>query len=447
MEIVYCDVLVIGGGSAGARAVTAAQQYPVKVVLALKGQAGKSGASTFKVTEAAGYGAADGRRVPGDSPKIHYEDIIKAGRGMCIPEVAEVLTRKAPETIAELEKIGVRFEREGDQYLITQGCFGSIPRNYTIKGHGSRIVESLAGQFKDEALTICDCMVTDLLVDEHRCLGAAAIDLQGRTIIIYAKSTVLSAGGGGNLFTHSLNPWDITGDSYAIGFRGGAKLMNMEFMQIGCGILYPGFSILNSWIWSIDPEVYDARGKNIFSGVLPPGVSEKDVFNAKASHYPFSSESLSRYIEIAVQKAIVKGNQGPHGGIYLDARKALAGKTKQGFQLFEDMWRITNEWYLSRGIDLSAAPIEIADFAHAINGGLIIDPEARTAIEGLYAAGEAAGGPHGADRLGGNMLVTCVVFGKIAGTNAALHALNTAAPSAGNHGPADRLLKRYRDIF
>ncbi|QQO08431.1 FAD-binding protein [Breznakiella homolactica] len=448
METLFCDVLVVGGGSAGARAVAAAQEYPVTVVLAMKGRIGSSGASTFRVTEAAGYGAADGRRVAADSPKVHFEDIMTASRGMCIPEVAKTLAEKAPETIGELESFGVHFEREDGTYLITQGCFGSIPRNYNLKGHGTQLVESLARHFKKESLTICeDCMITELLVADNRCCGAAGVFGDGRKITIHAKSVVLTSGGAGGLFKYSLNPGDVTGDSYALGFRAGAELMNMEFMQVGCGILHPGFSILNSWIWSLHPDAYDAGHRDIFSGQLPEGVTKEAVMDAKASHYPFSSESLSKYVEVSIQKAIAEGHQGKHGGVYLDVREAMArSKGRKGFQLFEDMWKLTNEWYLSRGIDVMAGPIEIADFAHAINGGVRINPRAESTVSGLYAAGEAASGPHGADRLGGNMLVTCMVFGKIAGTNAAENALEKNGTDPVTDSLSDGIFKQQETL-
>jgi len=110
-----------------------------------------------------------------------------------------------------------------------------------------------------------------------------------------------------------------------------------------------------------------------------------------------------------------------HGGVFLDLRDAgFTGPSQSGSStLFRDMWKITDQWLRSRGLDYHHQPLEIACFAHAINGGLRIDERAQSTIQGLLAAGETAGGPHGADRLGGNMLVTCMVFGAIAGLNAA----------------------------
>jgi len=430
MREVICDVLVIGAGAAGARAVFAAQQHPgIHVALAVKGKLGKSGASTFWVTEAAGYGAADGRRNTSDNPNTHYQDILLAARGMCDADVARTLTEHAPDSVRELTKYGVTFERQDGDYLITQGCYASTPRNYNLRRHGSQIVDALYRHFDTDRLTMLeDTMIVKLIVRSGRCVGAVGVTSEGEYIVINAKATVLTSGGAGQLFRFALNPNEITGDSYALGYEAGAELMNMEFMQTGCGILHPRFLILNSWIWSLYPKLTDMLGESVIAPVLPKGVTEKQIMDAKSTHYPFGSRTLSRYLEIGMQKAIAAGRVGPNGGVFLDARDAFTAGHSSGLQLFDDMWRLTNNWYLSQGIDVANQVIEVACFAHAINGGLRIDSNAYTNVPALFAAGEAASGPHGADRLGGNMLPACVVFGSIAGKEAAELAMRTEQP-------------------
>ena len=174
--------------------------------------------------------------------------------------------------------------------------------------------------------------------------------------------------------------------------------------------------------WSVHPKVTDRFGSPVFPEVFPDGITLTEAMDLKSTHYPFSMESPSRNIEIWMQRAIAEGRGCAHGGVMMDAASALKNRQAGRLQLFEDMWRLTNAWFLSRGIRPEEAPMEIACFAHAINGGLKIDPKAKTSVPGLYAAGEASAGPHGADRLGGNMLVTCTVFGKIAGQEAAAEA-------------------------
>ena len=419
----YCDVLVIGAGVAGMRAAVAAQDSGARVILAVKGTIGASGASCYTVTEASGFGVADGRRCAEDSPDVHYADVMRAGHGMCDPEVVRTLVDEALGTVRELEAFGVEFEKENGDYLVSQGCFGSLPRNYNLRDHGTKIVRALRQALNGNTQILENVMVTELLVQKGRCTGAVALTPEGDVTVIRAGAVILAGGGAGRLFRYSLNPKEMTGDSYALGYLAGAELMNMEFMQVGMGVLAPGTSILNSWIWSLHPEVTDRSGASVFPAVFPDGVSCEAAMDAKSVHYPFSSESPSKNIELAIQRTIAEGRGLEHGGVRLDARNALRSGQRKELQLFDDMWRLTNSWFLSRGIDAEHAPMEIACFAHAINGGLKIDKAARTTLPGLYAAGEASTGPHGADRLGGNMLVTCVVFGRIAGENAAKEAL------------------------
>lgn len=430
-KMLFCDVLVIGGGAAGMRAAAAAQQKGAGVILAVKGKIGACGASAYTVTEASGYGAADGRLCPQDGPDRHYEDIMRAGRGMCDEEAVRTLVEKAPGTIAELEALGVTFEKRDGNYLISQGCFGSLPRNYNLRGHGTKIIRGLRAVLDERTTVLENVMITDLFTEKGRCVGAKALSREGETTRIFAGAVVMAGGGAGSLFRFALNPPEMTGDSYALGYLAGARLMNMEFMQVGMGILAPGKSILNSWLWSLHPKVTDKNGNSVFPEAFPDGVTVREAMDAKAVHYPFSSGSSSKHIEISMQKAIAAGLGCGHGGLLMDVRPALNGdkdrESRSGqekLQLFEDMWKLTNDWYLSRGIDVRNEPVEIACFAHAINGGLKIDARARTSLPGLYAAGEAAGGPHGANRLGGNMLVTCVVYGRIAGECAAAEALS-----------------------
>lgn len=428
MEIISTDVLVIGGGCAGMQAVVSAQKQGASVLQVLKRNSAHTGSSSYLVTEASGYGMADGFRDATDSPQVHYQDIMLAARSMADPNLARLLVENAPSTKTWLESIGVSFEKHDGMYLVTQGCYGSKPRNYTLRGHGTKIIDALRNQERPDYVSqIKDCMITDLIIEDGICHGAIGIQGDRTKILIQAKAVVLCAGGAGGIFSTSMNPRDITGDGYAMGYRSGAELMNMEFMQFGCGVAWPGFSILNSWIWSLHPTLRNRYGENVFTGILPEGITENEVMDRKSTHFPFSSDNISKYIEIAIQKARMLKATGEHDGVMLDVSniQRTMRKTNQ-LQLFEDMWNISNQWYLSRGIDVSAGPMEISCFAHAVNGGLVIDSSAKTTIEGLYAAGEVAAGPHGADRLGGNMLPTCIVFGNIAGKEAAMYAIEKA---------------------
>lgn len=152
-------------------------------------------------------------------------------------------------------------------------------------------------------------MVADLLVEDNRCTGAVALDRDGNVTIIHSGSVIMTAGGAGRLFRFALNPEEMTGDSYALGYLAGAKLMNNEFMQVGMGVMAPGNSILNSWIWSVHPEVTDRDGNPVFPKVSADGVTIEEAMDAKSVHYPFICESPSKNIEIAIQRSMLRKNR------------------------------------------------------------------------------------------------------------------------------------------
>jgi succinate dehydrogenase/fumarate reductase flavoprotein subunit len=425
------DVLVIGGGGAAARAALEAHKEGARVAMVVKGTFGESGASVYQVTEMGAYNVADGVVDPKDSPDRHYEDIVRAAMGMCDRRLARVLVDDAIKTIPDLEALGVWFEREKDRYLAYKACFSTHPRSHVIKGHGKPIVNALKGEIEKRDIAVYDNMlVTDLLVADGRCVGAVGLDRGGELAMFRARAVILGAGGAGQLFKKNLNPSDITGDGYAIAFRAGADLINMEFMQAGVGVVSPILSLLNAWMWHFQPDLYNRDGAPFLSKYLPGGITPAVAMDTRAGHYPFSTIDESKYVDIAIHKEILEGRGTENLGIYLDLRgmdEANLPDTPEG-QDTRRMWRLTNEYLRERNVDLREKPIEVACYGHAINGGVVIDESAQSTLPGLYAAGEVAGGPHGANRLGGNMLVTCQVFGARAGKFAAMDSKSRAMP-------------------
>jgi len=198
-------------------------------------------------------------------------------------------------------------------------------------------------------------------------------------------------------------------------YRAGAELVNMEFLQMGFGTVNP-VSELNRIVWLLHPQVYNEDKEQFLKKHLPSNLRVEKCMDCRATHYPFSTRAISKYIDIAITKEHSKT-----GPVYLDL-------TKVGEDTIASVPNssVTYEWFASHGINLRKEPVEIAIYAHALNGGIRIDEWGNSSIQGLYAAGETAGGPHGADRLGGNMLVTCQVFGKRAGKRAAEEAKKRA---------------------
>jgi succinate dehydrogenase/fumarate reductase flavoprotein subunit len=419
---VSSDVLVIGGGSAASRAALEAKKAGAEVLMVMKGEYGKCGTSAFRVAELAGFNVADGQIDSRDNPDEHLKDVLVAGLGMCDQKLARILVDDALRTVPDLEELGVRFEREGSRYLTTTGCFATRPRMHIIKDHAVPIVQALKRGIEKLGVTVLEnVMIIRLIVQAGICVGAVGIDRAGELYQFRAKAVVLGAGGAGQLFAMNLNPPDITGDGYALGLDAGAELINMEYMQAGFGLVWPVKMTFNSWNLVLRPKLSNSLGREFLHLYLPKGVSQDACYDDRMRHYPFSTRDRSCFMDIAVKKEIESGRGTEHRGVFLDYRSAekkdiQANPSAAGAM---KLWDIFRKYLLQRGHDPGEKLLQISCFGHAINGGLKIDEWARTTVKGLWAAGECAGGPHGADRLGGNMLLTCQVFGTRAGKSAA----------------------------
>ncbi len=433
MRRIQTEVLVIGGGGMAGRAAIEAGRQGARVTLVMKGEFGRSGTSAAKVAEAAGYNVADGVVDPADSPAEHLRDILAAAAGTCDERLARIVAEEAPASLRELERLGIPFHMDGDRYLEVVGCFASRPRMHIIPGHAEPIVAAQKRELQDGGVPINEqIMITSLVVEGGSCVGAVGLDAQGALIVFEAAATILGTGGAGKLFLHNLNPADITGDGYALGYRAGAELVNMEFMQAGPGIVHPVHNTLNAWLLALYPRLTNARGEEYLERYLPPDWSARQCLDARSRHYPFSVYDGSHYFDIAIQKELAAGRGTARHGVHLDlsrTRPEDIPDTPRGREA-RRLYCITREWIQkNHGLDIAEQPIEIACFGHAVNGGLRIEPTAETTLPGLFAGGETAGGPHGADRLGGNMNLTCQVFGKRAGRAAAQRARDRAVPS------------------
>lgn len=433
LHTVSTDVLVIGGGGMAGRAAIEASRCGARVSMVMKGEFGKSGTSAAKVAEAAGYNVADGLVDPEDNPEEHYKDIVAAAAGTCDERLARIVAEDAPETLRELEQMGVPFHMDGSRYLEVVGCFATRPRMHIIPGHAEPIVAAQRREILGMGVPIHEhTMITSMLVQDGTCVGATALNATGEMIVFQAGATVLGTGGAGKLFLHNLNPPDITGDGYALGYRAGAELVNMEFMQAGPSIVHPVHNTLNAWLLALAPRLTNAKGDEFLERYLPPSWSVGRCLDARSTHYPFSVYDGSQYFDIAIQKELTEGRGTAHGGVFLDlsgSRPEDLPDTPRGRDV-RRLYGITRDYIRKNyGVDIAQQPIEVACIGHAINGGLRIEPTGESALPGLFAGGESAGGPHGADRLGGNMNLTCQVFGRRAGRSAAQRARERGIPS------------------
>lgn len=416
------DVLVIGGGGAGARAALEARKLGAEVLLVVKGSfeaigtrgagATASAISEFGVLATPGWAGplTEGEMLVSHRFHISLEQdfvgIIQLGLGMTDPKLAQIIVEEAVKTRTALLKWGASLGKWG------------------VASHGVPIKQALARQIKRANVSVQDkTMIVDLLVHDGECVGAIGInETNGDILVFKAGATIVATGGDANLFMLNLNPPCTTGDGYAMGYRAGAELTNLEFKQIFLGTVYPTKNML---LRSLVPYVKltNVKGEEFLKNYLPEEASPEECLMQRQSHNPFSTrDSLSRYVDIAIIGEVEAGRGTDHNGIYLDRSDPRSP-------------RLTiprREFWLYRGIDFDKGPVEIGVCHHSSLGGFRINEHAQTTLPRLYAVGEAAAGPHGADRMGGHMLLASQVFGARAGRHAAAHAKGLRLPDIDN---------------
>jgi len=413
-KVLETDVLVIGGGGAAARAALEADERGAKVTMILKGVLGESGSTASHWSPAGYFQAAIGHADASDNPDLHFLDIINGALGLADEKLARIVAEEAPKRFFDLVRWGVPFEKIGEKFVQKLGCYSTRPRMCITKDHGSQIMAALKDVIEDrKGIDVMEkTMATSLLKHKETCVGATCIDEKGDFLVLKAKSTILATGGAnGQLFLLSLMAPDTSGDGYAMAFHAGAELVNMEFFQTGFGLVYPKKTLLLPWgFWNSYPKICNAVGETFIEKYLPEEVELKKCLDLRSLSYPFTSRNDSKYVDVAIYQEILAGRGTDHLGVYADFRE-LPEETL----MKDEGGRRNIEFFESHGINLTKDVIEVSTFAQSSNGGLRINEKAETTLRGLYAAGEAAGGPHGAERLGGNMLATCQVFGARAG--------------------------------
>jgi fumarate reductase (CoM/CoB) subunit A len=416
-DTVECHVLVIGSGGAGVRAAVEAGEYG-DTVLVSKSLAGKGGCTPMAE---GGYNAA---LRESDSCVLHKEDTIRGGAYLNDQELVDILVSEAPERFLELVSWGAVFDRT-DAGEWSQRSFGGqkIARTcYAGDRTGHEMMMTLLERLRAGNVTVLqEVSVIDLLRREGRVVGAVALDRNGGLMALQADSTIIATGGAARIYDISTNSATGTGDGFALGYRAGAELIDMEMVQFHpTGAVYP----------------YDARGRLVTEAVRGEGGV---LLNSKGERFmerydPERMELSTRdVVARSIAREIAEGRGTPRGGVWLDV-------THLPPEQIEEKLPLMLEQFLAFGIDIRKEKMEVSPTAHHFMGGLRITPSCETTIPGLYACGEAAGGVHGANRLGGNSLAETQVFGKRAGEAAG------KAPSRGIRIDT-RHLERYRRMM
>jgi succinate dehydrogenase / fumarate reductase, flavoprotein subunit len=395
-------VLVIGTGAAGLRAAIELVEHGVQVLCV--GKRRRDDAHT--VLASGGINAALATMDPEDSWEQHAADTLRESYWLADPRAVELLCREAPNAIGDLVRYGAQFAREDDGRL-SQRYFGAhrwrrtcFAGDYT----GREIQRTLVRRAAEVGVAMRDDVyVTRLLVHEGRVFGAYGFDVEdGSRSLIVADAVVLAAGGHTRIWRRSSSRRDEnTGDAMRLAAGAGCRLRDMEFVQFHpTGMVFPEESA-----GTLVTEAVRGEG-----GILRNAAGERFMERYDPERLELSTRdrvALANYTEIA------EGRGTEHDGVLLDIshldRDLVLRRLPRMYRQFIDLAML----------DITSTPMEVAPTAHYSMGGVWVDPETHaTDIEGLYAVGECASGVHGANRLGGNSLAECVVFGRIVGAEA-----------------------------
>ena len=425
--VIESDVLVMGSGGAGCRAAIEASRQNAQVVLVTKGLLGRCGATSMSTTS---YNAAFGHTDCEDSPLVHFKDTVVGGSFLNDQELAYILAHDAPQRMMDLEGFGAIFMRKGSKFFQIHNPGSTYSRVcYLDEITGRHILFTLRGEIiRYGVKTFPETLIFSLVTEDQKVVGAAGLDIRrGDFLFFRAKSIVLALGGAGQIYPTTSNPSDITGDGYALAYRAGAKLMDMEMVQFfPCGLTKPHLR------------------KGLL--VLEPGeVEEGRLYNRLGERFmekydPEKMEKTTRdKLSQAIYKEISGGRGSPDGGVLMDFSCVPQEELTKRRDEIDRIRELT-------GVDLREQPLEVAPTVHHFMGGVKIDEECQSTVRGLFAAGENAGGVHGANRLSGNALAETQVFGARAGECAAKFALKASGTSL-NSSRVDQEEKRVLGLL
>ena len=427
------DVVIIGAGGAGLRAAIEASNSGVSVAMICKSMLGKA----HTVMAEGGAAAALGNKDPRDNWQTHFRDTMKGGKYLNDWRMAKIHAQQAPDRIRELETWGAVFDRT-PKGLTNQRNFGghTYPRLAHIgDATGLELIRTLQEKGVHMGMDIfMEFTVRKLFKTDGKISGCFAYDRNDGSLHVFkAKTIVMATGGATRCWAVCSGSWEYTGEGYALAYWAGAEMGDMEFIQCHpTGMIWPpsvkgilvtegvrgeGGMLTNSegkrFMFDYVPEMYKDEFADTEEEALE-WVSE--IVEGKLATVRRPPELLTRdVVAKAINSERDAGRASAHGGAYLDiswrepdqVRKKLPGMYHQ----FKEL----------AAVDITTEKMEVGPTAHYVMGGIKVHPETQeTTVARMFAAGEAATGLHGANRLGGNSLSDLIVFGKIAGENAAL---------------------------
>jgi len=409
------DVLIIGAGGAGLRAAIEALAQGASVGVVCKSLLGKA----HTVMAEGGLAAAMRNVDKADSWQTHFRDTMRGGKLLNNWRMAQLHALEAPDRVRELEQWGALFDRTADGEIL-QRAFGG--HTYKRLCHvGDRTGLEMIRTLQDRGVQLgfdvyMECTITKLLTDGDRVVGAFGYWREnGNFVLFKAKSVVIATGGIGKSWKITSNSWECTGDGMALAYEAGAELLDMEFVQFHpTGMVWP-------------PGV---RGLLVTEAVRGEGgiLRNKNGERFMEKYDPKRMELSTRdIVSRSIYTEVREGRGSPHGGAFLDISHKPAEYVKRKLPSMYHQFKELAD------VDITKGPMEVGPTCHYVMGGIRVDAETgQSSVPGLFAAGEAAGGMHGANRLGGNSLSDLLVFGRRAGLGAAQHAKKAGAPSLNN---------------
>jgi len=422
LDVIDTDVLVIGSGGAGMYAAIAAARGGARVTLLDRSLIGRSGATVMaQMTVAAAVGEAGA-----DHWEHHLHDTLEAGRGLCETALSRLLCEDGVACVREMDEWGVGWARSAGRMQQVAAPGHDRPRCVYVDflNTGPAVARTLRTQVMRQPgiRRIGELCVFDLLVSGGECVGAVGLHAPGGApVAIAAGAVVIACGGLTRLYARNSASANMGGDGYALALRAGAALIDMEFVQFfPIGHLAPRMIGMDPIMW--DPFRYKLGGR---------------LLNGRMEEFAhrYGAEEAGRYVltrdlaTYAIVKEVEAGRGSPHGGAWLSFQHLSGAALREAFgPVIERLAR--------NGIDLTRTPVEVAPIAHYHMGGIAVNSRMETAVAGLYAAGEAAGGANGANRLSGNAITEAFAFGRRAGEQAARRARAAAADPALRSGAA-----------
>ncbi|HEY3996083.1 MAG TPA: fumarate reductase/succinate dehydrogenase flavoprotein subunit [Mycobacterium sp.] len=435
------DVVVIGAGGAGLRAVIEARERGLRVAVVCKSLFGKA----HTVMAEGGCAAAMGNTNPKDNWKTHFGDTMRGGKFLNNWRMAELHAKEAPDRVWELETYGALFDRLKDG-KISQRNFGghTYPRLAHVGDRtGLELIRTMQqkivslqqedfaelGDYEARIRVFAECTITELIKDGDAIAGAFGYWREsGQFVLFEAPAVVLATGGIGKSFKVTSNSWEYTGDGHALALRAGATLINMEFVQFHpTGMVWPpsvkgilvtegvrgdGGVLKNS----DDTRFMFDYIPSVFKGQYAETAEEADQWLKDNDSARRTPDLLPRdEVARAINSEVKAGRGTPHGGVYLDIASRLTPE-----EIKRRLPSMYHQFKELAGVDITKEPMEVGPTCHYVMGGVEVDADTGAAtVPGLFAAGECSGGMHGSNRLGGNSLSDLLVFGRRAGLGAA----------------------------